>query len=288
MTARIIDGTKVAAEVRAAVRDRVAAYVARAGRPPGLGSIVVGSDPASLIYQRSKGKAAQEAGLGWFYHQLPQDAGQARLLDVIAELAADERVDGILVQSPLPTGYDYDYRGVVRAIPHQMDVDGFHAENVGRVATDGTGIPGCTAAGILVLLDHAGVQLRGANATVVGRSAIVGRPTSYLLLARDATVTVAHRYTRDLGAVTRTADVLVVAVGKPSLITADMVKPGATVIDVGINRTEHGLCGDVDFAGVSEVAGAITPVPGGVGPMTIAMLLSNTVLAAERQLYPDE
>jgi methylenetetrahydrofolate dehydrogenase (NADP+)/methenyltetrahydrofolate cyclohydrolase len=247
-----------------------------------LGSVVVGDDPASLIYQRGKGKAAAEAGIEWFYKQLPADVGQDALLQVVSEMAADDRVDGILVQSPLPAGYDYDYRQVVKAIPAGKDVDGFHAENVGGVATDGSGIPGCTAAGIMVLLDHAGVQIRGANATVVGRSSIVGRPASYLLLARDATVTVAHRHTRDLAAVTRTADILIVAVGKPGLITGDMVKPGAVVIDVGINRTEDGICGDVDFASVSEVASAITPVPGGVGPMTIAMLLANTLMAAER------
>ena len=280
--ATIIDGKRVAAEVRARVAVDAAAVRERTGHVPGLVTILVGEDPASQVYVRNKIKACEEAGMASFHEPMPATSSQADVLGMVERYNADDRVDGILVQSPLPAGLDF--KQVLERIDPAKDVDGFHPLNVGRLVAGQPGLVACTPAGVMELLDATGVELEGADAVVVGRSDIVGKPVALLLLHRSATVTVCHSRTRDLAAVTRRADVLVAAVGRPRMITAEMVKPGATVIDVGINRTDAGLAGDVDFAGVEPVAGAITPVPGGVGPMTIAMLLRNTVIAANARL----
>ena len=287
MSARPIDGKAVAARIRARVAEDAADLARSTGVRPGLAAVLVGGDPASATYVRMKRKACEEAGLASRVLELPVETSQAELLARVAELNADPDIHGILVQLPLPP--QIDERAVVRAVDPDKDVDGFHPLNVGRVALgelDDAFVP-ATPAGILRLLDENGVELRGADAVVIGRSAIVGRPTALLLLHRSATVTVCHSGTRDLGAHTRRADVLVAAVGKPGFVKGAMVKPGAAVIDVGINRVtgEDGrgrLVGDVDFEEVSKVAGWLTPVPGGVGPMTIAMLLENTLAAARR------
>jgi methylenetetrahydrofolate dehydrogenase (NADP+)/methenyltetrahydrofolate cyclohydrolase len=276
--ATIIDGKRVAAEVRARVAVDAAAVRERTGHVPGLVTILVGEDAASQVYVRNKIKACEEAGMASFHEPMPATSSQAEVLAMVERYNADDRVDGILVQAPLPAGLDF--KQVLERIDPAKDVDGFHPLNVGRLVAGRPGLVACTPAGVMELLDSTGVQLEGADAVVVGRSDIVGKPVALLLLHRSATVTVCHSRTRDLAAVTRRADVLVAAVGRPHMITAEMVKPGATVIDVGINRTDAGLAGDVDFAGVEPIAGAITPVPGGVGPMTIAMLLRNTVIAA--------
>ncbi len=276
--ATIIDGKRVAAEVRAEVAVDAAALRERTGHTPGLVTILVGEDPASHVYVRNKIKACEEAGMASFHEPMAATSTQAEVLAMVDRYNADDRVDGILVQSPLPKGLDF--KQVLERIDPAKDVDGFHPLNVGRLVAGQPGLVSCTPAGVMVLLDRAGVALEGAEAVVVGRSDIVGKPVALLLLHRSATVTICHSRTRDLGEVTRRADVLVAAVGRPRMITGDMVKPGATVIDVGVNRTDDGLAGDVDFASVEPVAGAITPVPGGVGPMTIAMLLRNTVIAA--------
>ncbi len=280
--ATIIDGKRVAAEVRARVAVDAAEVRERTGHVPGLVTILVGEDPASQVYVRNKIKACEEAGMASFHEPMPATSSQADVLAMVERYNADDRVDGILVQSPLPAGLDF--KQVLERIDPAKDVDGFHPLNVGRLVAGQPGLVACTPAGVMELLDSTGVELEGADAVVVGRSDIVGKPVALLLLHRSATVTVCHSRTRDLAAVTRRADVLVAAVGRPRMITAEMVKPGATVIDVGINRTDAGLAGDVDFAGVEPVAGAITPVPGGVGPMTIAMLLRNTVIAANGRL----
>ena len=282
--ATIIDGKRVAAEVRAQVAVDAAEVRERTGHVPGLVTILVGEDPASQVYVRNKIKACEEAGMASFHEPMPATSSQAEVLAMVERYNADDRVDGILVQSPLPAGLDF--KQVLERIDPAKDVDGFHPLNVGRLVAGQPGLVACTPAGVMELLDSTGVQLEGADAVVVGRSDIVGKPVALLLLHRSATVTVCHSRTRDLPAVTRRADVLVAAVGRPRMITAEMVKPGATVIDVGINRTDAGLAGDVDFAGVEPVAGAITPVPGGVGPMTIAMLLRNTVIAANALQRP--
>jgi methylenetetrahydrofolate dehydrogenase (NADP+) / methenyltetrahydrofolate cyclohydrolase len=276
--ATIIDGKRVAAEVRAQVAADVADVKARTRHTPGLVTILVGEDPASEVYVRNKIKACEEAGMASFHEPMPATSTQAEVLGMVDRMNADDRVDGILVQSPLPTGLDF--KQVLERIDPAKDVDGFHPLNVGRLVAGRPGLVACTPAGVLELLDWSKTPLEGAEAVVVGRSDIVGKPVALLLLHRSATVTVCHSRTRDLGEVTRRADVLVAAVGRPRMITGDMVKPGATVIDVGVNRTPEGLAGDVDFDSVEPVAGAITPVPGGVGPMTIAMLLRNTVAAA--------
>jgi methylenetetrahydrofolate dehydrogenase (NADP+)/methenyltetrahydrofolate cyclohydrolase len=280
--ATIIDGKRVAAEVRARVAADAAAVRERTGHVPGLVTILVGEDPASEVYVRNKIKACEEAGMASFHEPMPATSSQADVLAMVERYNADDRVDGILVQSPLPAGLDF--KQVLERIDPAKDVDGFHPLNVGRLVAGQPGLVACTPAGVMELLDSTGVELEGADAVVVGRSDIVGKPAALMLLNESATVTVCHSKTRDLPAVTRRADVLVAAVGRPRMITAEMVKPGATVIDVGINRTDAGLAGDVDFAGVEPVAGAITPVPGGVGPMTIAMLLRNTVIAANARL----
>jgi methylenetetrahydrofolate dehydrogenase (NADP+) / methenyltetrahydrofolate cyclohydrolase len=276
--ATIIDGKRVAAEVRAQVAADAADVKARTGHTPGLVTILVGEDPASQVYVRNKIAACDEAGMASFHEPMPATSTQAEVLGMVERYNADDRVDGILVQSPLPAGLDF--KQVLERIDPAKDVDGFHPLNVGRLVAGQPGLVACTPAGVMQLLDWSGARLEGAEAVVVGRSDIVGKPVALLLLHRSATVTICHSRTRDLAEVTRRADVLVAAVGRARMITGDMIKPGATVIDVGVNRTPEGLAGDVDFAGAEPVAGAITPVPGGVGPMTIAMLLRNTVTAA--------
>ncbi|MGH2980885.1 MAG: bifunctional methylenetetrahydrofolate dehydrogenase/methenyltetrahydrofolate cyclohydrolase FolD [Solirubrobacterales bacterium] len=279
MSARVIDGKAVAAEVRARVRSEVAEYAqAHGGRTPGLATVLVGEDPASEIYVRNKHKACEEAGMRSLHHGLDAETGQQELLELIARLNEDPEVDAILVQLPVPDQIDPD--AVIKAIDPGKDVDGLTPTNAGLLASGAPALVPCTPAGAMELLRHEGVELEGAEAVVVGRSNLVGRPLASLLLGANATVTTCHSRTRDLAATCARADVLVAAVGSPRLIGADAVKEGATVIDVGMNRTDDGLTGDVDFDAVKEVAGAITPVPGGVGPMTIAMLLVNTLAAA--------
>lgn len=274
MTAIRIDGKALAAKVRAQVAEDVEAF----GKPVCLATILVGDDPASHVYVGAKHKASHEAGIDSRDHRLPGDTAESVVLDLIAELNADDAVDGILVQLPLPEHMDEPT--VLRAVDPAKDVDGFHPLNAGRLFIGEPFLVPATPSGVLVMLDEYGVALEGAEAVVVGRSEIVGKPMAALLLGRNATVTICHSRTADLASHTRRADVLVAAVGRPGLITKEMVKPGAAVIDVGVNRTEEGLVGDVDPA-VFEVAGLMTPVPGGVGPMTIAMLLRNTLIAAQ-------
>lgn len=279
MSAQILDGKALAAEIRSEVKTQVAA-LAEKGVSTALAVILVGDDSASQVYVRNKIKACADTGIRSLEFRMPAETTQQQLLAKIAELNADENVDGILVQLPLPKQINAD--AVISAIDPAKDVDGFHVANAGALVTGKQGFVPCTPFGVMRLIEKSGVNPRGKSAVIVGRSNIVGKPMSLLLLAADATVTVAHSRTPDLGAVTRKADILVAAVGRAKLIKADMVKPGAVVIDVGMNRDETGkLCGDVDFAEVKEIAGSITPVPGGVGPMTIAMLMQNTVLAAQ-------
>ena len=281
MTAAIIDGKAQAAALRARVADGVAAFREQAGRAPGLTVVLVGENPASAVYVRNKGRATREAGMVGDERRLPADTDTATLLALVAELNADPAVDGILVQLPLPR--QVDTQAVLLTIDPDKDVDGFHPVNAGRLMTGLPGFVPCTPLGCVMLLKSVHPHLAGLDAVVVGRSNIVGKPMAQLLLAESCTVTVAHSRTRDLPARVREADIVVAAVGIPGLIKGDWIKPGATVIDVGINRTEAGLVGDVDFAAAREVAGAITPVPGGVGPMTIACLLSNTLDSAKRR-----
>jgi methylenetetrahydrofolate dehydrogenase (NADP+)/methenyltetrahydrofolate cyclohydrolase len=275
MPARVLDGKAVAARVR----ERVAAGVAELRRRPGLATVLTGDDPASQVYVRNKRQACEEVGMRSMHHDLPADVAQERLLELVDELNGDPEVDGILVQLPVPPGIDQD--AVVDRIAPTKDVDGLTAASAGLLAQGRPGLVPCTPAGVMELLGEAGVRVEGAEAVIVGRSILVGRPLASLLLNASATVTVCHSRTRDLAGTCRRADVLVAAVGSPLLIKGDWVKPGATVIDVGINRTEEGLVGDVEFESAREAAGAITPVPGGVGPMTIAMLLANTLRAAK-------
>lgn len=282
MTASIIDGAALSQRIREDVAQRVAALTEQ-GMRPGLAVVLVGEDPASQVYVRNKVAACEKAGLHSVKEQYPADLSEADLLARIDALNRDPSIHGILVQLPLP-GH-LDAHKVIEAIAPEKDVDGFHISNAGLLMTGQPLFRPCTPYGVMKMLQAQGVALRGAEAVVVGASNIVGKPMAMLLLAAGATVTLCNSKTRDLAAHTRRADVLVVATGRPRMITGDMVKPGAVVIDVGINRGEDGkLCGDVDFASAAEVAGAITPVPGGVGPMTIAMLLVNTVEAAERAL----
>lgn len=282
MAARIIDGKAAAAAVRGRVREEVASYEAEAGRAPALATVLVGEDPASQIYIRNKHRACEEAGIRSLHHGLPAETTENELLELVGHLGLDDDVDGILVQLPVPGQIDPD--AVVAAIDPGKDVDGLTPLNAGLLAHGTPGLVPCTPAGVMELLRHEGVELEGAEAVVVGRSKLVGVPVARLLLAANATVTVCHSRTRDLAATCRRADVLVAAVGVPRLLGAEAVKPGAVVIDVGMNRTEDGLCGDVDFEAASAVAAAITPVPGGVGPMTIAMLLVNTLDAARARV----
>jgi methylenetetrahydrofolate dehydrogenase (NADP+)/methenyltetrahydrofolate cyclohydrolase len=278
VAARIIDGKAVASAVRERVRGEVAAYAAETGRVPTLATVIVGDDPASQVYIRNKHRACEEVGIGSVHHGLAAATGEAELLELVAALGADDGVDGILVQLPVPEQIDPD--AVVAAIDPAKDVDGLTPVNAGLLAHGTPGLVPCTPAGVMELLRHEGVDLEGTEAVVVGRSKLVGVPVARLLLSANATVTICHSRTRDLDAVCARADVLVAAVGVPMLLGAAAVKPGAVVIDVGMNRLEDRLCGDVDFASAGEVAAAITPVPGGVGPMTIAMLLVNTLQAA--------
>lgn len=279
MSAQILDGKALAAEIRSEVKTQVAA-LAEKGVSTALAVILVGDDSASQVYVRNKIKACADTGIRSLEFRMPAETTQQQLLAKIAELNADESVDGILVQLPLPKQINAD--AVISAIDPAKDVDGFHVANAGALVTGKQGFVPCTPFGVMRLIEKSGVNPRGKSAVIVGRSNIVGKPMALLLLAADATVTVAHSCTPDLSAVTRNSDILVAAVGRAKLIKADMVKPGAVVIDVGMNRDENGkLCGDVDFAEVKEIAGSITPVPGGVGPMTIAMLMQNTVLAAQ-------
>ena len=282
MPARVIDGKAVAASVRERVAADVEELTAQRGRPPALATVLVGEDPASQIYIRNKHRACEEAGIRSLHHDLAGDAEEADLLALVERLGLDDEVDGILVQLPVPDQIDPDR--VVAAIAPEKDVDGLTPMNAGLLAHGMPGLVPCTPAGVIELLRSEGVELSGAEAVVVGRSKLVGVPVARLLLAADATVTVCHSRTRDLAAVCRRADVLVAAVGVPRLLGADAIKPGAVVIDVGMNRTDDGLSGDVDFEAALETAAAVTPVPGGVGPMTIAMLLSNTLIAARSRV----
>jgi len=284
--AMILDGKAIAAELREDVRVRVAALRAAGRRTPGLAVVLVGGDPASHVYVGSKVKQTEAVGMRSIEHRLPETTSEAELLAVVAGLNADPAVDGILVQLPLPKGIDSTR--VIEAIDPAKDVDGFHPINVGRLSTGLPALVPCTPRGCVILARRAATDLTGLHAVIVGRSNIVGKPLAQLLLAENCTVTIAHSRTRDLPSVCRMADILVAAVGRPRMLGAEHVKPGAIVIDVGINRvpTAGGgsrLVGDVDYEAAAAVAGAITPVPGGVGPMTIACLLDNTVVAYERR-----
>ncbi len=286
MTARRIDGKAAAAAVRARVADAVATFRASTGRAPGLAVVLVGEDPASAVYVRNKGKATIEAAMDSVEHRLSADTGEADLLALVERLNADPVIDGILVQLPLPP--QIDAARVLAAIDPAKDVDGFHVENVGKLGVGGDGLVPCTPLGCLYLLKAELGDLSGKEAVVIGRSNIVGKPMAMLLLGESCTVTIAHSRTRNLPEIVRRADIVVAAVGRAEMVRGDWIKPGSTVIDVGINRTDAGLVGDVAYAEVAEVAGAITPVPGGVGPMTIAMLLRNTLVAACRRAGLEE
>ena len=286
MTARRIDGKAAAQALRERIADAVAGFASQAGRPPGLATVLVGVDPASTVYVRSKNRATAEVGMASFAHNLPETTSEAELLDLVERLNADPAVDGILVQLPLPR--QIDSAKVIAAIEPAKDVDGFHALNAGRLLGGQDSLVPCTPLGCLHLLKGEIGDLTGLEAVVIGRSNIVGKPMALLLLGENATVTIAHSRTRDLPDVVRRADIVVAAVGRPEMIRGDWIKPGAIVIDVGINRlpTDDGkgrLVGDVAFDEAAERAAAITPVPGGVGPMTIAMLLRNTLVAAHRR-----
>ena len=286
--AALIDGKAFAEGLRARIADHAAAFARYAGRRPGLAVVLVGEDPASQVYVGAKGKACEAAGIASFEHRLPADTSEAALLSLVERLNQDEAVDGILVQMPLPGGLDE--QAIIAAINPDKDVDGFHVINAGRLAVGQDGFIPCTPLGCMMLLKDRLGDLSGLDAVVIGRSNIVGKPMAQLLVDANATVTIAHSRTRNLAEIVRRADIVVAAVGRPEMIRGNWIKPGATVIDVGINRlppeTEGGagsrgrLVGDVAFAEVREVAGAITPVPGGVGPMTIAVLLRNTLVAA--------
>ena len=282
MAARIIDGKALAAEVRAALRPAVASLAARGVRP-GLAALLAGDDPASRVYVRSKVQACEDTGVRSELHEFSAGVAEHTLLACVASLNRDPRVHGILVQLPLPAHVDAER--VLGAVSAAKDVDGLHAENLGALLRGAPRLVPCTPAGVLRLLDHAGVPLGGRHAVVIGRSTLVGKPLALLLLQRDATVTICHSKTTGLTDLARRADVLIAAAGRPRMVGAAMVKPGACVIDVGTSRTADGkLCGDVDFSAVQDVAGWITPVPGGVGPMTVAMLVANTVRATELSL----
>jgi len=290
MTATIIDGKAIAQEIRQEVAQGVERLLADGGPQPGLATVLVGDNPASHTYVKGKRKASAEVGIESFGYELPATASQKEVEDLVGQLNSDPKVHGILVQLPLPTGLDEE--SVLKAISIEKDVDGFHPLNIGRLAQKGREplfVP-CTPAGCLVLLKKAGAQLAGANAVVVGRSNIVGMPAALLLVKENATVTICHSRTKDLAAACRSADILIAAIGRAEMIRGSWIKPGAYVIDVGINRVEdpkaksgHRLVGDVAFEEAVEVAGAITPVPGGVGPMTIALLLQNTLRSASRR-----
>jgi methylenetetrahydrofolate dehydrogenase (NADP+) / methenyltetrahydrofolate cyclohydrolase len=285
LPARLIDGVAIAREVREDVAREAATLIAQ-GTKPGLAVVLVGDDPASAVYVRAKGKATEEAGMHGETIRLPAATTQAELLGIVERLNADPAIHGILIQSPLPK--QIDYQAVIARLRPEKDVDGFHPTNVGKLLIgDRTGFAPCTPAGVMEMLERSNVEIKGAECVIVGRSTIVGKPMTALMINDDATVTVCHSKTRDLAAHTRRAEILIVAAGRPRFVTGDMVRPGAVVIDVGINRVADArakqgyiLVGDVDFPSTCEVASLITPVPGGVGPMTIAMLLKNTVRAA--------
>ena len=280
MSAKIIDGSAMARGLLGELQGR-AAELARQGRPAGLAVLLVGDDPASAVYVRSKSRACHDSGVQTFDARLPSDTSEQELLRRIDGLNADPRVNGILVQLPLP-GH-MDAMRVMQRIDPAKDVDGFNWRNLGALLDGHTLLAPCTPSGVMIMLERAGVPIAGRHAVVIGRSSIVGKPAALMLLERNATVTVCHSRTTDLAAYTRDADILIAAVGRPRMIGAEMIKPGAAVIDVGINRTAEGkLCGDVDFEPVRERAGWVTPVPGGVGPMTVAMVIANVVTAAER------
>jgi methylenetetrahydrofolate dehydrogenase (NADP+)/methenyltetrahydrofolate cyclohydrolase len=286
MTAKRIDGKAAAQAIRQRVAELVPEFEAKAGRAPGLATLLVGADPASAVYVRSKNKATAETGMAGFAHNLPHSISEDELLQLVLDVNADERVDGILVQLPLPK--HIDATRVIETIDPGKDVDGFHPMNAGRLATGIPSLVPCTPYGCLYLLKQELGELSGLDAVVIGRSNIVGKPMAQLLIGESTTVTVAHSRTRDLSEVVRRADIVVAAVGRPEMVRGDWIKPGATVIDVGINRvpTDDGkgrLVGDVAYGEAAEVARAITPVPGGVGPMTIAMLMRNTLVAAHRR-----
>ncbi len=281
--ALLIDGKQIAKSVREQVAQDVGRFYQKHGRVPSLHVVLAGDDPASAVYVRNKEKFAAQVGLVGRVHRLPQSVSEAELLGVVRALNDDPLVDGILVQFPVPPSVRQSE--VLRTIDPAKDVDGLHAVNVGKLWSGQPGLVPCTPRGCLRLLDEAGVELSGKRVIVVGRSNLVGKPVAALLLARNATVTLAHSKTRDLAARCREAEVVIAAVGRPKLLTRSFIAEGATVIDVGMNRDEHGkLCGDVDFDDVEPIARAITPVPGGVGPMTIAMLLENTLLAAHARI----
>ena len=285
-TARIIDGKAIAAELRQTVAEEVAALKRETGVTAGLAVVIIGDDPASHVYVRNKARSTVEVGMQSFEHKLPDDTAEGTLLKLIDVLNRDPSVHGILVQLPVPP--QIDSRKVIEAIDPNKDVDGFHPVNVGRLSAGERSLVPCTPAGCILLSKSVRPELKGLEAVVVGRSNIVGKPVAQLLLREDCTVTIAHSRTRDLPSVVRRADLVIAAVGRPEMVRGDWIKPGAIVIDVGINRVEGAdgkgrLVGDVAFAEVAEVAGAITPVPGGVGPMTIACLLKNTVVAARMQ-----
>jgi len=279
--AQLLDGKALSARILDELQQRVSAHLAGGGSAPGLATVLVGNDPASHIYVRNKRRACEKVGLNNIHHELAEDLGQDRLLSLIHDLNQDPGVHGILVQLPLPSGFDYDEHEVLAAISPDKDADGFHPLNQGALMQGYRAPVPCTPKGVMRLLDETGVALTGKRAVVVGRSNIVGKPVAMLLLARHMTVTVCHSRTRDLAAEVGNADVVVAAVGVAKLVQGDWIKPGAVVLDVGINRDEEGrLVGDVEFHAAAERAGWITPVPGGVGPMTIAMLLENTLEAA--------
>lgn len=286
MTAQLIDGKAIAANVRQHVAQQVAARQQAGKRAPGLAVVVVGDDPASQVYVNNKHRACEQAGILSFQHALPSHTSQQTLEALVDQLNDDPAVDGILVQLPLPESLDAE--PILERIRPDKDVDGFHPFNIGRLAQRMPALRPCTPKGIMTLLEQSGVKVRGLDATVVGASNIVGRPMALELMLAGATTTVCHRFTRDLEAHVRRADLVVVAVGKPSIVQGDWIKPGAVVIDVGINRQENGkLKGDVGFTAAAERASLITPVPGGVGPMTVATLLENTLAAAEQHDQSD-
>lgn len=278
--AKWIDGKQISEQVRAEIAAECAAWSAQTGIRPGLAVVIVGNDPASCVYVRNKARACEQVGFYSETHALPEETTQEELMALVDRLNRDDKIHGILVQSPLPRHLDEE--AVVLAIDANKDVDAFHPYNVGKIMIGNHAFLPCTPAGVMELLRRSDIDISGKECVVVGRSNIVGKPMAMLLLQANGTVTICHSRTRDLAAVCRRADILVCAIGKPRFFTADMVKPGAVVIDVGINRGEDGkLCGDVDFAAVEPIAAAITPVPGGVGPMTITMLLRNTLTAAK-------
>lgn len=281
MSARIIDGKAVAASLRTGLKARVQALIEQHGAPPGLAVILVGEDPASAVYVRNKIRACEAVGIRSFSHRMPADISSDDLLALIERFNADEAVNGILVQLPLPR--HIDTRAVLEAIDPDKDADGFHLYNVGGLVVGGTAFPPATPYGVMKLLESEDIPIEGQNVVVVGASNIVGKPMGLMLMAKDATVSICHAKTRDLAQYTIIADILIVAAGRPNLIVPQMVKTGAVVIDVGINRLPDGrITGDVDFEGVRQKASYITPVPGGVGPMTVTMLLENTIASAER------